>query len=241
MSASWGTGGVEQFVDRVRAQPGLDRGEVFRVRRAIGAPGPGGPARYPRSGEAVELLDAGPALGRGDDDHRPLRPVAPTDARVGIALNRPDLGVWAAVERVCERGVEIVAADEQGPPPVALEQLAQLLRRSSFRARTDSRSCSRCGASNGSTAPSVAGLRNFVECHAVAVGPVSNSPSPTMHATMRSGLSTRHRTTSPRRSRVPRPRGSRPGATGSIVGKPPGHEKVRTKRASPSRSRARSG
>src|SRR5271169_2161028 len=41
----------------------------------------------------------------------------------------------------------------------------------------------------GSTAPSVIGLRNLLECQAVASGPVSASPSPTTQATTRSGLS----------------------------------------------------
>src|ERR1017187_2900512 len=41
----------------------------------------------------------------------------------------------------------------------------------------------------GSTAPSVAGLRNLLECHAVASGPVSASPSPTTQATIKPGLS----------------------------------------------------
>ena len=41
----------------------------------------------------------------------------------------------------------------------------------------------------GSTAPSVLGLRNLLECQAVARGPVSASPSPTTQAAIRSGLS----------------------------------------------------
>ena len=41
----------------------------------------------------------------------------------------------------------------------------------------------------GSTAPSFFALRNLFECHAVARGPVSASPSPTTQAAMRSGLS----------------------------------------------------
>jgi len=41
----------------------------------------------------------------------------------------------------------------------------------------------------GSTAPSRTGLRNLFECHAVANGPVSDSPSPTITVTIRSGLS----------------------------------------------------
>src|SRR3982074_869301 len=41
----------------------------------------------------------------------------------------------------------------------------------------------------GSTAPSRTGFRNLFECHEVASGPVSASPSPTTTATIRSGLS----------------------------------------------------
>ncbi len=41
----------------------------------------------------------------------------------------------------------------------------------------------------GSTAPSVMGFRNLLECQAVASGPVSASPSPTTQAAIRSGLS----------------------------------------------------
>ncbi len=41
----------------------------------------------------------------------------------------------------------------------------------------------------GSTAPSHTGLRNLLECQLVARAPVSASPSPTTHATTRSGLS----------------------------------------------------
>ena len=41
----------------------------------------------------------------------------------------------------------------------------------------------------GSTAPSLTGLRNLFACQLVAKGPVSASPSPMTHATMRLGLS----------------------------------------------------
>src|SRR5208337_4971347 len=41
----------------------------------------------------------------------------------------------------------------------------------------------------GRTAPSVIGSRNLLDCQAVANGPVSASPSPTMQATMSPGLS----------------------------------------------------
>ena len=41
----------------------------------------------------------------------------------------------------------------------------------------------------GSTAPSVMGFKNLLECQAAARGPVSASPSPTTQAAMRSGLS----------------------------------------------------
>src|SRR5262249_36760270 len=41
----------------------------------------------------------------------------------------------------------------------------------------------------GRTAPSRIGLRNLLRCQEVARGPVSDSPSPTTAATIRSGLS----------------------------------------------------
>src|SRR5262249_46192794 len=41
----------------------------------------------------------------------------------------------------------------------------------------------------GRTTPSVTGSRNLLECQLVASGPVSDSPSPTTQATIRSGLS----------------------------------------------------
>src|SRR5665811_1001070 len=41
----------------------------------------------------------------------------------------------------------------------------------------------------GSTAPSVTGSRNLLECQLVASGPVSASPSPITQQTTRSGLS----------------------------------------------------
>src|SRR5262249_56618772 len=41
----------------------------------------------------------------------------------------------------------------------------------------------------GSTAPSEAGLRKVLQRHDAESGPVSASPSPTTHATIRSGLS----------------------------------------------------
>ena len=41
----------------------------------------------------------------------------------------------------------------------------------------------------GKTAPSLIGLMNLLDCHEVASGPVSASPSPTTAATIKSGLS----------------------------------------------------
>ena len=41
----------------------------------------------------------------------------------------------------------------------------------------------------GSTAPSPLGFRNLLDCQLVARGPVSASPSPTVTAAIRSGLS----------------------------------------------------
>lgn len=41
----------------------------------------------------------------------------------------------------------------------------------------------------GRTAPEVLGFKNLLVCQAVAIGPVSASPSPTATAAIRSGLS----------------------------------------------------
>ena len=51
------------------------------------------------------------------------------------------------------------------------------------------RSCVWPASTTGSTAPSVAGFRNFAQCQLAASGPVSASPSPTTAKTRRSGLS----------------------------------------------------
>src|ERR1039458_7033240 len=80
----------------------------------------------------------------------------------------------------------------------------------------------------GRTAPSVAGSRNLLECHAVARGPVSASPSPTTQATTRLGLSN----TAPKEwlSEQPSspPSWIEPGHSGEAwLGMPPGNENWR--------------
>src|ERR1035437_1019687 len=82
----------------------------------------------------------------------------------------------------------------------------------------------------GCTAPSVHALRNLLERHAVANGPVSASPSPTTQATMRPGLSN----TAPNEwlSEYPSspPSWIDPGHSGDAwLGIPPGDEKRKKK------------
>src|ERR1019366_1867447 len=89
----------------------------------------------------------------------------------------------------------------------------------------------------GSTAPSVIGSRNLLECHAVANGPVSASPSPTTHATTRFGLSN----TAPKEwlSEYPSspPSWIDPGHSGDAwLGIPPGNENCKKSFRSPASS-----
>ena len=88
--------GFEQLLDRVRAQPSLDRGQVLRVGRAVGGRHLVGPPRS-LDRDAVELLDPRPPLRRRDDDHGPLRAFRRT-AGARLGLDRADVGV-GLVER----------------------------------------------------------------------------------------------------------------------------------------------
>ena len=81
------------------------------------------------------------------------------------------------------------ALDQHRPVAVAGEERQQLVGRDPGQHGRVRRSCTRSGGGSGSTAPSRRGSRNLFECHPVAAGPVSASPSPTTQATTRSGLS----------------------------------------------------
>src|SRR3972149_947247 len=96
--------------------------------------------------------------------------------------------------------------------------------------------------SMGRTAPSVAGFMNLVECQAPAVGPVSPSPSPTMHPAMRAGLSRTAPKDVARAYPNSHPSCITPGNAGlKWLGKPEGQEKAFTNLPSPSLSRLNSG
>jgi len=77
----------------------------------------------------------------------------------------------------------------------------------------------------GSTAPSVMGFRNLLECQDVARGPVSASPSPTTQAAMRSGLSATAPKAWAREYPSSPPSLMEPGVSGATwLGTPPGKE-----------------
>ena len=119
---------VEQLLGPVAAQPGLEQGQVGRVRPDLGerhlvrSPGP-------LDREPVDLLRAGPALGRPEDDHRPGRPVG-DPAGPGRGLDRGGSRgctassvaaiAWCMVGRV-------VARHEVRPVAVALHERAELV------------------------------------------------------------------------------------------------------------------
>jgi len=82
----------------------------------------------------------------------------------------------------------VVAFDELRRPAAATEELVQLLGLYAGQNRRVANLVA-IQVQDRSTAPSVTGLRNLLECQAVARGPVSASPSPMTQATMRPGLS----------------------------------------------------
>ena len=118
---------VEELLGPVAAQPVLEHAEVVGVvadardRHLVRAPGS-------LDRQTVDLLGAGPALRRPQDDHRPLRPRF--DALLpGRALNLGDLVegfVEGAGEILVDR-VRLVAGDDQRPPAAALEKRDELL------------------------------------------------------------------------------------------------------------------
>src|SRR4051795_10339624 len=83
----------------------------------------------------------------------------------------------------------------------------------------------------GSTAPSVAGFRNLLECQLVASGPVSASPSPTTQATTNSGLSKAAPNACTSAYPSSPPSWIEPGVSGATwLGTPPGNENWRKRR-----------
>ncbi|SKV63654.1 Uncharacterised protein [Mycobacteroides abscessus subsp. abscessus] len=89
----------------------------------------------------------------------------------------------------------------------------------------------------GSTAPSVAGLTNLLECQLAARGPVSASPSPITHATTRSGLSKAAPYACASAYPSSPPSWIEPGVSGAVwLGMPPGKENCLNSFRSPSRS-----
>ena len=111
-------------MDPVGAQPSLQCPQVLRIRTGVHR----GHLVRPRGAldlDAVELLDARPALERTQDDHRPDRPRG-APAAAGRLLQLADLAVGLA-ERGAEAGVKLVPLDDQRMPAESLEQLGQLV------------------------------------------------------------------------------------------------------------------
>ena len=145
-------------------------------------------------GHAVDLARARPALRRPQHDHRPARPghVAAV-ARGGLDLLDP-------VERVVERRGEALvhrprlfaveaARDEQRLPPVPLEERDELVLRDPREDRRV-RDLVPVQVQDRQDGAVRARVQELVRVPAQSrAGPVSASPSPTTHATRRSGLS----------------------------------------------------
>src|SRR5260370_1278088 len=94
----------------------------------------------------------------------------------------------------------------------------------------------------GSTAPSRMGFRNLLTCQLVASGPVSDSPSPTTAATIRSGLSNAAPQAWDRTYPSSPPSWMLPGVSGvQWLPIPPGKENCRKNRSIPSSSSEQSG
>jgi hypothetical protein len=83
----------------------------------------------------IELLGARPALGGAKNDHRPARALRALLALLrclaGGFLNLADAqdAVLQRLGHVLVRGIGVVALDDVGVPPIAAEQLFQLLAR----------------------------------------------------------------------------------------------------------------
>ena len=153
--------------------------------------------------EAVDLL------------RRPVQPLGVRSTIIGHRGRADEPRIDASsVERVVERRRErlvhrlrLAPLDEERPVAVPVEEREELLLRDpGEHGRVRDLVAVRCRI--GSTAPSRRGLRNLLPCHPVASGPVSASPSPTTHATTRSGLSNAAPCAWRARSRARRPRGS---------------------------------
>ena len=138
--------------------------------------------------DTINLLGPGPPLGRLENNHRPLRSFRDAPFS-GVRLNSANLGDHLVKRRGHPpvHRLWFVPLDEVRSVTVTSQEVLELIA-----ADTQDRRVGDFVAvqmEDGQNGASVAGLRNLFECQLVARGPVSASPSPTTHATIRSGLS----------------------------------------------------
>ena len=158
---------------------------------------------------AIDDLGPGPAFGRtrtiiGQRDapnrHARARPAGSSDLLTACRALRP----WPRASAPARDPREI------GRPPVAAKKLLQLLAGDAGEDGGIGNLVS-VEMQDRDHPPSVAGSRNLLECHAVASGPVSASPSPTTHGPRNPDCRTPRRKRGSANSRARRPRGSSPG------------------------------
>ena len=98
---SQGAGLVEELLGPVGAHPLLELDEVLRIARELGDWNLVG-AKGALGRQAVDHLRPGPALGRAQDDHRPIGAPGPFGAGARVTLDLVDL-VRDLLERGCHQ------------------------------------------------------------------------------------------------------------------------------------------
>ena len=121
--------------------------------------------------QAIDLLRTGPALRRSQNDHRPHRSLGDTVA-AGLLPNGFDVGkcgIHGRRHQLVHRS-RIGAFNKIGLVAVADEQTLQLLMAHPGQDRWIGDLVEPFSCKIGSTAPSLAGLRNLLECQAAGQG-----------------------------------------------------------------------
>ena len=182
--------GVEQLLRAIAAHPRLEQPEMLGI---------GARRRSAESGGRETCLrSAGRrrSSGRSSPSASPGRSSATWDAtsrrRVRAAVWMSRIGLQHA-RRASAPSPRAAARDRRlrrsAAPSRSRAAAARARCVECAPAPSGSRSCSRSGAGSAAPRRRWPGLRNLFECHAVASGPVSASPSPITQAAIRSGLS----------------------------------------------------
>jgi hypothetical protein len=209
-------GRIEQLGGGVAFHPAFEQLQVLRVlanrseRNLVRAEGPS--TVLPSTS-----LRARPALRRRKDDHRPsdgsglLAPASatPTGSSGSTRPLRPGLAP-SHVHRGRGLSLRRCGARSRSPGAGARGRAAE-----SGRGRSAPRSWRRSSAGSAAPRRHARGFTNLLPCQPVASAPVSASPSPTMHATIRSGLSKARRTRGRASSPSSPPSWIEPGVSGA--------------------------